>query len=302
MNKRALKSDVYLLLTAAIWGFAFVAQRVGMVYVGPYIFNGVRFLLGALVLLPFAFRPARGVTPASFRTLALTSLAAGIFLFLGSSLQQVGIVYTTAGKAGFITGLYVVLVPFLGIFFRHKIGLENWMGAFLAVIGLYFLSMPAGTFGLQKGDFYVFLSAFFWAAHVHTIGFLSPRMSAGKISVLQYAMCSALSFVVAFAIETFTWQDILNAAIPILYGGLMSVGVAYSLQVVGQKFAPPTHAAIILSLEAVFAVLGGWLLLAEALSMRGLFGCLLMLAGMVISQVGWRYNRKRVLERVRGNS
>lgn len=291
MNTRTLKSDSLLLITAAIWGFAFVAQRVGMNYVGPYLFNAVRFALGTLAMLPFVLATRRNPKRLSKRFVLFGGVLAGLFLFLGSSLQQVGIVYTTAGKAGFITGLYVVIVPFIGITLRHKITTGNWIGALLAAIGLYFLTIT-GSFTIQKGDFYVFLSAFFWAGHMHIIGWLSPKIESSRIAMMQFAMVSILSFITAFAIETFTLQDILNAAIPILYGGLMSVGVAYTLQVVAQKNAPPTHAAIILSLEAVFAVLGGWLILSEMLSLRSLFGCALMLAGMMMSQLGL-YKPKR---------
>ncbi len=288
MNTRTLKSDFLLLITAAIWGFAFVAQRVGMEYVGPYIFNAIRFALGALVMLPFVLAMRRNPKRFSNKFVLLGGVLAGVFLFLGSSLQQVGIVYTTAGKAGFITGLYVVIVPFLGLALKHKISVGKWLGASLAVIGLYFLTIT-GSFTIHKGDFYVLLSAFFWAGHMHVIGWLSPKIESSKIALMQFSIVSILSFAVAFVIETFTFQDILKAAVPILYGGLMSVGVAYTVQVVAQKQAPPTHAAIILSLESVFAVLGGWLILSEVLSLRSLFGCALMLAGMLMSQLGLHF-------------
>jgi drug/metabolite transporter (DMT)-like permease len=304
MNTRTLKSDFLLLLTAAIWGFAFVAQRIGMEYVGPYIFNAVRFALGTLVMLPFVIGTRNNPKRLSKKFIFLGGVLAGLFLFLGASLQQIGVVYTTAGKAGFITGLYVVLVPFIGIVLKHKITRGNWIGAILAAIGLYFLTIT-GSFTIQKGDFYVLLSAFFWAGHMHIIGWLSPKIESSRIAMMQFAMVSVLSFIVAFAIETFTLQDILNAAIPILYGGLMSVGVAYTLQVVAQKHAPPTHAAIILSLEAVFAVLGGWLILDEILSLRSLFGCMLMLAGMLISQLGLHLRKgasKKVLNSTRAKA
>ena len=292
MNTRTFKSDFLLLLTAAIWGFAFVAQRVGMDYVGPFIYNATRFALGALAMLPFVLGTRKIPNRVSLRVVFLGSIVAGIFLFLGSSLQQVGIVYTTAGKAGFITGLYVVIVPFIGVLLKHTITWGNWLGALLAAVGLYFLTITA-SFTIEKGDFYVLLSAFFFAAHMHVIGWLAPQVETSRIAMLQFGMVSILSFITAFAIETFSMQDILNAAIPILYGGLMSVGVAYTLQVVAQKHAPPTHAAIILSLESVFAVLGGWLILTEVLSLKSLFGCALMLAGMLISQMRWPLKNKK---------
>jgi len=282
MKIKTLESDGLLLTTAAIWGFAFVAQRVGMQYIGPFMFNAVRFALGSLVLLPLALRPSKQKTSPKITMRA--GIAAGAAIFLGSSFQQIGMVYTTAGNGGFITGLYVVLVPFLGIFLHHKIGLNNWIGAVLAVMGLYFLTVTE-SFTVQKGDLFVLVSAFFWAIHVHVIGHFSPKIAAARLSLMQYAACSVLSFIVALFIEPVQMQHILDAGIPILYGGLMSVGIAYSLQVVAQKNAPPSHAAIILSLEAVFAVLGGILLLDETFSLRTALGCVLMLTGMLVSQL-----------------
>ena len=270
LKKRTLQSDLLLLLTALIWGFAFVAQRLGMEHLGPFLFNAIRFALGALTPAPFALKGDKKQADATSGFVLLGGLTAGLVLFLGASLQQIGMVYTTAGKAGFITGLYVVLVPFMGLFLKHRIGGANWIGALLAVLGLYFLTIT-GSFSIQKGDLYVLLGAFFWAAHVHIIGWLSPKIPAGRIAVVQYIVASLLSFVVAFCIESFAVQDIVAAAVPILYGGLMSVGVAYSLQVLAQKHTPPAHAAILLSLESVFAVIGGWLILAEGLSPRSLF-------------------------------
>lgn len=287
MTIRTAKSDFLLLLTAAIWGFAFVAQRVGMEFVGPFIFNAVRFALGTIALLPFYLRTRRQPRRSNFTTRFFGGLAAGFFLFLGSSLQQIGIVYTTAGKAGFITGLYVVIVPFVGLVLNHKITFGNWTGAILAAIGLYFLTIT-NTLTIQKGDLIVLTSAFFWAAHLHVIGWLAPKMEASRIAVQQFAIVSIVSFIVAMIIEPFTLQNLVHAAIPIIYGGLMSVGVAYTLQLLAQKHAPPTHAAIILSLEAVFAVIGGRLFLSEMLSGRSLLGCGLMLIGMLISQLDVR--------------
>ena len=213
----------------------------------------------------------------------LYGLLCGSVLFAAASLQQVGIVYTTAGKAGFITGLYVVLVPLSGLLWRQKAGWSRWVGAGLALAGLYLLSVTRG-FSIAKGDLLVLLSALFWTAHVQLIGLFSPKTNSLLLACIQFAVCSLFSLVVAFAWETVVLEGILRAAIPILYGGLCSVGIAYTLQVVVQKTAHPAHAAIILSLEGAFAVLGGWLILGEVLSLRGLIGCALMLAGMIVSQ------------------
>ncbi|MBN1827972.1 MAG: DMT family transporter [Deltaproteobacteria bacterium] len=294
MNKHALRSDGILLSTALIWGFAFVAQRVGMEYLGPFLFNGVRFALGCLVLLPLIAIPKRGRSPLSWeldsggrKAAVRGSLLAGMLLFGGASLQQAGIVYTTAGKAGFITGLYVVIVPFLGLFWRQRTNAGTWTGAVLAAAGLYFLSVTE-QLTISSGDFLVFIGAFFFAGHVIAIGWLSPRMDSLRLACIQYAACSLFSLIAAAFVETASLENLRGALPAILYGGVMSVGVAYTLQVVAQRSAHPAHAAIILSLESVFAALGGWLLLKEILSFRQFLGCVLMLSGMLISQL-WVY-------------
>jgi len=278
-----------LLLAAILWGFAFVAQRAGMRHVGPFIFNGVRFALGSASLLPLMLvnrrrRNANNLSHTSRKTLIVGGGFAGATLFVGSSLQQVGIVYTTAGKAGFITGLYVIIVPVLGLFWRQRPNIVTWGGAILATVGLYFLSITE-DFTISTGDLLVLISAFFWAVHVHIIGWFSVRTDPIKLASLQFLVCSVLSLIVAVFTEVITIQGLFNAVVPILYGGLVSVGIAYTLQVVAQQHARPTHAAIILSLETVFAALGGWIILSESLSSRGLAGCALMLAGMLLSQI-----------------
>jgi len=297
---RTLKSDALLMLTATIWGFAFVAQRVGMEYVGPFTFNGVRFALGSLSLVPLMLLKRKNpsaiaalLPPADRRTVAWGGALAGLVLFMGASLQQVGLVHTTAGNAGFITGLYVVIVPLLGLFWRQRPDLGTWIGALLAAAGLYLLSVTA-AFEIAFGDLLVLVGAFFWAAHVLIIGWLSPRIESIQLACIQFAVCSLLSLITAAALETMTLQGLMGAALPILYGGLLSVGVAYTLQVVAQRDARPAHAAIILSLESVFAALGGWLLLGELLSARALVGCSLMMAGMLLSQLhAFVFRRKR---------
>ncbi|NOX37083.1 MAG: DMT family transporter [Calditrichaeota bacterium] len=289
-RSRTLRSDGLLLLTSAIWGLAFVAQRVGMEYIGPFLFNGVRFALGAGVLLPFIFLFQQSSTATTgwaslYRPLHLKAgILAGGALFLGASFQQVGIVYTTAGKAGFITGLYVILVPILGLFWGKRTYPEAWMGACLAVVGLYFLSVTE-DWAISRGDLLVFVSAIFWAIHVHIIDHFTVRMPSLPLAHIQFLTCAVFSLMVAIWAEPIQGEALLLAWKPILYAGLLSTGVAYTLQVVAQKEAHPTHAAILLSLEAVFAVLGGWGLLAEVLNARQLLGCALMLAGMMVSQI-----------------
>ena len=280
------RANLLLLLTAAIWGVAFVAQRVGMNSIGPFTFNGIRFALGACSLLPLLFqlRGRRDDAPESRRSRILAGgLAAGVVMFIGASLQQIGIVYTTAGNAGFITGLYVVIVPIVGIFLKQTTTTNTWIGAVFAVLGMYLLSVN-DALRINRGDVLELIGAFFWAAHVQLIGWLTRRINPLKIAFLQFLTCSCFSLFAALLVESITWQSVARAAIPLAYGGFLSVGVAFTLQVVAQRDAQPAHAAIILSLEAVFAALGGWLILGERLSARGVVGCGLMLIGMLISQ------------------
>jgi drug/metabolite transporter (DMT)-like permease len=286
MISRIYRADALLLLTAIIWGTAFVAQRVGMEHVGPMIFNGVRFGLGALILLPIALRgdtKSPGRHKASWWVLSGGGLA-GLVLFIAASLQQIGLVYTTAGKAGFITGLYVVIVPLFGFFIGHQIGVATWLGAILAAAGMYFLSVTA-AFTIAPGDLLELIGACFWAGHVLILGWLAPSVNPIQLACGQFATCALLSLVAALATETITLTGLEAATIPILYGGVLSVAVGYTLQVVAQRNAPPAHAAIILSLEAVFAVVGGWLVLGESLGQRGILGCALMLTGMLVVQL-----------------
>jgi drug/metabolite transporter (DMT)-like permease len=246
MDTRTLRSNTLLMLTAMIWGFAFVAQRIGMDHVGPFTFNGIRFAMGGLSLIPVMIvtgRPHRDVRHPSPRsgtkTLLTGGVLAGAALFTGASLQQVGLMYTTAGKAGFITGLYVVLVPIVGLIWRQHADTGTWLGALLAATGLYFLSVTE-QFTISFGDFLELLGALVWACHVLLIGWFSPKISAIRLSFIQFMVCSALSLVAAAITETVTAEGLRGAAPAILYGGLGSVGIAYTLQVVAQKHARAT--------------------------------------------------------------
>jgi drug/metabolite transporter (DMT)-like permease len=283
-----IRSDLILLLAAIIWGFAFVAQRVGMDFVGPFTFNGIRFGIGSLVLLPFLYfrRNKQFINPDeknSRKKLITGTIITGFIISLGISLQQIGIQTTTAGKAGFITGLYVIFVPIAGIFFGHKTRIAVWAGVILSATGLYFLS-STGFFRMAPGDFLVLLCAITFTSHVLMIAWLSPKMDSFFLAIVPFAICSVVSMVLAFIFETVEWNRILEAAFPLLYGGAFSVGIAYTLQVVAQKSAHPAYASIILSLESVFAAFAGWLLLNEHLSSRSLVGCVMMLGGMIIVQ------------------
>ena len=291
MELKTFKSDFILLLVAVIWGFAFVAQRIGMNHVGPYTFNGVRFALGGLSLVPFLVvgqrrRKQKNIPgEASPGEVLKGGILAGIVLFVGSTLQQVGLVYTTAGKAGFITGLYVVIVPVIGLFFwGQKTSVGTWVGGGLAAVGLYLLSVTA-ELTINYGDFLELLGAFCFACHVLIIGRLTMRIDAVRLSFIQCMVCSLASLILAVFLESFTFISLYKAALPIFYGGVFSVGIAYSLQIYGQKGSYPAHAAILLSLESVVAALGGWLILNEVLSGRAVLGCALMMAGMLLSQL-----------------
>ncbi|MCP4573773.1 MAG: DMT family transporter [bacterium] len=284
MTRTQRRANLMLLLAAAIWGFAFVAQRMGMEHMGPLYFNGIRFALGAAVLLPFIAvgrRRRTTGTPAPWRA----GLVAGILICAGSTLQQYGLVYTTAGKAGFITGLYVVLTPMLGLFWGQRTGRGPWFGAVLAAVGLYLLSAK-GLTGIALGDGLVLLSAFFWAGHVQWVGRAVGGADPLELAAVQFGVCSLLSLVGGLLFETLDPAAVRAAAVPILYAGVMSVGGAYTLQVVAQRHARPAPTAIILSLEAVFAALGGWIVLHEVLPVRGLVGCGIMLAGVLVAQLG----------------
>jgi drug/metabolite transporter (DMT)-like permease len=324
MNKQALKSDILLLLTSGIWGFGFVAQRSGMEYVGPFAFNGIRFVLGSLSLVPLIlFRLRRGAelkkNAGSPGFPFLNSLLAGSCLFIAVTLQQGGVMFTTAGNAGFITGLYVILVPVLGIFLGRKTGLPTWIGAVCTLTGLYFLSAAGHPESVNPGDVITAISAFFWALHVLLIDRLAKTTDPILLSSGQFAWCGLFSLIAALSAEPFLgeWVQTLNPAlyasglfswqslpvlvsglgsgavsgaalpdilIPILYGGFASVGIAYTLQVVAQQHAPPAHATIILCLEGSFAAFGGILLLAEPLGSWTILGFCFMLSGMIITQ------------------
>jgi len=302
-----MKSNILLLITAAIWGSAFVAQRVGMDYIGPHTFNGIRFLIGSAVLVPLVVWLSRRLAKSdvseniekplkqSGSGLVWGGIIAGAVLFIGATLQQVGLVYTTAGKAGFITSLYIVLVPIMGIALKQKAGLGIWLGAALALFGLYLLSIKS-DFTLEYGDLLMFIGAFFWAAHVLVIGWLAPKYNALKLSIIQFFICGLLSLCVALVYETIVWSDVRLAMNAILYAAIMSTGIAYTLQVVAQQDAKPSHAAIILSGEAMFAVLAGWLILGEVLTTRGMLGCALIMVGMLVSQLLPRINFSRKIK------
>jgi drug/metabolite transporter (DMT)-like permease len=292
MDSRIIRANLLLFTAAAVWGGTFVAQRMGMEHLGPLSYSGIRFLIGALALAPLAWiqksKPPADFLKAGSRPWLWGSLVIGSVLFLGINLQQKGLVTTTAGNAGFITGLYVVIVPILGLLWGHRAGAGVWLGVAMGAAGLYLLSVTE-TFTLAPGDAWVMACAVVWAGHVWLIGWLSPRVQTAVLAFGQAAVCGVFSLGVSFiAGETITLEAMKAAWGALLWGGFMSVGVGFTLQVAGQKDSPPTHAAIILSLEAVVAALAGWLVLGESLTRRSLIGAGLMLTGMLVAQLWGR--------------
>ena len=286
-------ANILLLLTAAIWGFGFVAQVLGMNYMGPFAFIGVRFLLGALSLLPIVwFFWRRGyIKEFSTKSLVVASISVGAVLFLAGAFQQVGIVYSNASNAAFITGLYMVLVPIFGLALGRRTSINAWLGSGIATVGLYLLSVDESlTIGL--GDSLLLVGAVCWALHILVIDYFTKKLPALLIALGQFLVCGLLGLAVSVGFETTSWGDVMDAKYILVYAGIITVGVAYTLQVVAQEKAHPTHAAIILSLEAVFGAIGGYAFLNEILSSREFFGCCLMLLGMLCSQISVNDLRK----------
>lgn len=291
MKTQQMKSSLILLLTALIWGVAFVAQSVGMDYVGPFTFNCVRSILGGLVLIPCIFvldriRPERKADQkrAGRRTLLTGGILCGILLCVASNLQQIGIAGTSVGKAGFITALYIVIVPILGLFLRRKCSPTVWLGVLLAICGLYFLCINEGIH-IQRGDFFVFLCALCFSVHILVIDHYTQLVDGVKMSCIQFLVCGFLSGICMFLFENPSMHNILEAWQPILYAGILSCGVAYTLQIVGQKGMNPTVASLILSLESVISALAGLVLLDQKLSVRETIGCVLMFVAIILAQL-----------------
>ncbi len=294
MNKFILRQSLLLLLTATIWGVAFVAQSVGMDYIGPFTFNAVRSLIGAAVLIPcIAFldklKEKEGGEKALSRegdkkTLFTGGIACGIILAIATSLQQIGIMYTTVGKAGFLTAMYIIIVPLLGVFFRKRVGPRIWASVMIAAIGLYLLCMT-GSFRLEFGDILVLLCALIFSFHIMVVDHFSPIVDGVRMSCIQFLTCGILCGVCMFLFEAPRLSLIIAAWQPVLYAGVMSCGVAYTLQIVGQKGMNATVASLIMSLESVISVLAGFILLHEVLSRRELAGCVLMFAAIILAQL-----------------
>ncbi len=291
LTKKKLIGEGALLLTAALWGFSFIFQRRGMEHLTPFAYMGLRFVLGGAVLLPYAIgRLRRGAAAAPDRRRYLRNnfsgiFLAGLFLFGGSILQQYGLLWTTVAKAGFITSLYVVLVPVMMLFFGRRVLFGEGLGAVLALVGLFLLSVNE-SFSLDRGDVLVLIGAFIWAGHVICLGFVSPRMDSFVLGAGQALVCGVLGVVImAIRGETPSWADIIAVWPHIVGGSIFSVALGFTLQIYGQRDASPAAAAIILQLESVFAAIAGVLILSELMTARMLVGCAVMLAGVLISQL-----------------
>lgn len=296
-NKGGMTANLMFFFTALIWGFAFVAQRQGADYLAPFAFNGIRYVLGSAALIPVILIFDRKGTPWRDKKLLLASLAAGFVLYAASALQQAGVMLTgDAGKSGFITGLYTVLVPILcALLFRQKTGWNTWAGAVFATVGLYLLSVTGGLSSVSLGDVLLFIGAFFWAGHIIVIDRMGGEISSLRFACLQFLVCGIFSLITTLLFEEpILLENVRGAAVAIAYCALMSTGVAYTLQIIGQKFSSnPTFAAIIFSLESVFAAVGGMLILNERMRPQGYVGCLLIFAGIVLSQLKFKTKTKQ---------
>lgn len=294
MKKLSIKSMILLVLTALIWGMAFVAQSVGMNYIGPFTFNCIRSIMGGLVLIPcilFFDKQEKGEAKREkkedSKTLLIGGICCGLALCIASNLQQIGIKYTTVGKAGFITALYIVLVPIFGIFLRKKVSGRVWFSVAIAVVGLYLLCIT-DEFRIGKGDFFVLLCALVFTIHILVIDYFSPKVNGIKLSCIQFLVAGLLSGVPMLISEKPSFSTILAAWAPLLYAGIMSCGVGYTLQIVAQKDVEPTIASLILSLESVFSVLAGWIILGQTLAGKEIMGCVLMFAAIILAQLPTR--------------
>ncbi len=290
---RKFKGELYLLLAAIIWGSAFIFQKMGMDYIGPFTFGIFRFTLGALALLPVIWihgvlnkrkEKKEAITPFSDKQLIIGSLLCGLANFVAGSLQQVGLVYTTAGKAGFITSMDIVIVPLLLLFLKKKVPFLTWVGIAIAAFGLYLLCITDG-FTIQLGDGLVMACAVAYSFQILLIDYYSERVDVLKLSFLQFLLAGILSAAVAAFAETIDWNAIIDCAVPILYTAILEVSVAFTLQIAGQKSTPPAVAAIIMSLESLFSAVCGALFLGEIMSGREITGCVLMLIAFIVAQI-----------------
>lgn len=290
--KQQIKSSLILLLTATIWGVAFVAQSVGMEYIGPFTFNAIRCVLGGLVLIPVILvlkkkkeTGAENQEKEDKKTLWTGGIACGVILCIASNLQQFGIMEASVGKSGFFTALYIVMIPVIGIFIGKRPGIKLWFCVALAVVGMYLLCMKDGSFTIERADIMLLLCALAFSFHILVVDYFSPKVGGVKMSCIQFFVCGVLSAVGMLFTETPDISNIQAAWLPLLYAGLLSCGVGYTLQIVGQKGINPVIASLILSLESVISALAGWVILGQVLSPKEILGCVLMFVAIIITQI-----------------
>lgn len=290
--KQQIKSSLILLLTATIWGVAFVAQSVGMEYIGPFTFNAIRCVLGGLVLIPVILvlkkkkeTGAENQEKEDKKTLWTGGIACGVILCIASNLQQFGIMEASVGKSGFFTALYIVMIPVIGIFIGKRPGIKLWFCVALAVVGMYLLCMKDGSFTIERADIMLLLCALAFSFHILVVDYFSPKVDGVKMSCIQFFVCGVLSAVGMLFTETPDIFNIQAAWLPLLYAGLLSCGVGYTLQIVGQKGINPVIASLIMSLESVISALAGWVILGQVLSPKEILGCVLMFVAIIITQI-----------------
>lgn len=291
MSTSNIKGNIILMLTAFIWGTAFVAQSVGMDYVGPFTFIASRYIIGGIFLIPCIFildkvnkDDRKQKSKSNNKTLITGGCLCGAALFVASSFQQVGIQYTTVGKSGFITALYIIIVPMIGLLFKRKVSLRIWVSAFISLIGLYLLSINE-SFSISRGDFLILICAFCFSIHILVIDKYSNLVDGVRMSCIQFFVAGLLGIISMIIFEKPQINDILAAYNPILYAGIMSSGVAYTFQIIGQKYTSPVLATLIMSLESVFAALSGWFILGEVLSVKEFIGCILVFTAIILAQI-----------------
>lgn len=290
--KQQIKSSLILLLTATIWGVAFVAQSVGMEYIGPFTFNAIRCVLGGMVLIPVILvlkkkkeTGAENQEKEDKKTLWMGGIACGVILCIASNLQQFGIMEASVGKSGFFTALYIVMIPVIGIFIGKRPEIKLWFCVALAVVGMYLLCMKDGSFTIERADIMLLLCALAFSFHILVVDYFSPKVDGVKMSCIQFFVCGVLSAVGMLFTETPDISNIQAAWLPLLYAGLLSCGVGYTLQIVGQKGINPVIASLIMSLESVISALAGWVILGQILSPKEILGCVLMFVAIIITQI-----------------
>ena len=298
-NAQKLRNSLLLLITATIWGMAFVSQQAGMDYMGPLTFTGSRNIIGSLVLIPViliirAKTPKAERAPLPVKTTIIGGICCGCALTAGSLFQQYGLTMTTVGKGGFITTLYIIITPILGLFFKRKAPKAVWVSVALAVVGMYLLCVSGEGFSISTGDLLVLAGSFAFAVHILVIDRFSPLTDGVVLSCIQFFVCGVISTIGAFVFEQPAWEQLVSGAIPVLYAGVLSCGVGYTLQIVGQKGLNPTAAALILSLESVVATISGYIAYKigflktdQSMTPRQIIGCAIVFAAVILVQLPW---------------